>query len=169
MSYPRKLHVLIIEDEEDPIDTYRELLRSYQKEFPSVEPTVARSFADAKALLEAAHIFHVVILDLNLPLANRERPADGLAPGEQLLDLFAKRQTYPVPVLLVVSGKLNLMRLTDLQTRLSRDFWYGAMVNKGPHVSDDLKKGLQKATEYCDVGIHVRDGGRDWFPTISPL
>ena len=168
MSYPRKLHVLIVEDEEDPIDTYRQLLRSYRKEFPSVEPTVARSFADAKALLEAAHIFHVVILDLNLPLANREQPADGLAPGEQLLDLFAKQQTYPVPVLLVVSGKLNLTRLTDLQTRLARDFWYGAMVNKGPHVSDDLKKGLQKAHEYCDVGVHIRDGGRDWFPTISP-
>ena len=110
MSYPRKLHVLIVEDEEGPIESYREMLRSYRREFPSVEPAVARSFADAKALLDEPHIFHLVILDLNLPLANKQTAPDGLAPGQQILDLVAKRVGYPVPVLLVVSGKLNAAR-----------------------------------------------------------
>ncbi len=168
MSFPRKLHLLIIEDEQDPIDGYRELLKAYQKEFPSVEPTVARSYADAKLAIESPTIFHLVILDLNLPLANREDAHGNLEPGKQLLDLIARREHYPVPVLLVVSGKLGLTRLTDLQARLDNDFWYGAMVNKGPDVPDDLKKGLQKAHEYADVGIHVADSGREWYPTISP-
>jgi CheY-like chemotaxis protein len=169
MSYPRKLHILIIEDEQDPIDGYRQLLQSFRSEgFLSVEPTIARSYADACQFIESPHIFHVVILDLNLPVTNKEQPGGGPGPGQQLLELLAQRQTYPIPVLLVVTGKIGLTRLTDLQSRLTHDFWYGAMVNKGPDVPDDLRKGLQKALDYVDVGIHLADAGREWFPTISP-
>lgn len=51
---------------------------------------------------------------------------------------------------------------------MTRDFWYGQMVNKGPDLPDELKRGLGKAHEYCDVGIQLQDSGRAWFPTISP-
>src|SRR4051812_6144098 len=83
--------------------------------------------------------------------------------------MAVQRETYPIPALLVVSGKLGLAQLSDLRRRLEKDFWYGEMVNKGhPHLPEELKKALRKCQEYCDVGIHIRDGGREWFPTLSP-
>jgi CheY-like chemotaxis protein len=169
MSYPRKLHVLIVEDDQDPIDSYLSLLKAFAAEYPSVAPTVVRSYADARAELESDRFYHVVILDLNLPLANGELAPDGLAPGEQLLDMIARRDAYPVPVCLVISGKLGVASLSDLQTRLGRDFWYGQLVNKGrPEMPDEVKTAFRKAHEYSDVGVHIRDGGRALFPTLSP-
>ncbi len=168
MSFPRKLHILIIEDEQDPIDGYRELFALIREEYPHVDPVVARSYGDAKAFLDGPHIFHLVILDLNLPLAAKEVPPDGLDPGRQLLEMMAQRDEYPIPVVLVISGKLNLARLPELKERLNRDFWYWEMFNKGLFSEEDLKKGLQKAHDYVDVGIHIHDAGREWFPTFSP-
>src|SRR5205823_604361 len=122
-----------------------------QGEFPSVEPMVARSFEDAVELLRGAHPFHVVVLDLNLPIATREQPPDGIEPGRQLLEILAQRDAYPVPVVLVVSGRLNLARLSELQDRLEKDFWHGELVNKGPGLVEDFRCGLRKAVEYNDV------------------
>lgn len=168
MSYPSKLHVLIIEDEQEPIDSYLSLFNSYGAAFPSVTPTIARSYADAVARLNSDQFYHVVILDLNLPLTNGESPPDGLAPGQQLLELIARRETYPIPVCMVVSGQLRFAKLSDLQTRLNRDFWHGVTVNKGPDLPDELKAAFEKANQYSDVGIHLRDAGRAVFPTLSP-
>lgn len=168
MSYHRKLHILIIEDEQEPIDTYREILSELRSEFPSVDPTIARSFDDAVQLLRSAHSFHIVVLDLNLPIATRQQPQEGLEPGKQLLEMLAKRDDYPVPVILVVSGRLNLARLSELRDIIEKDFWYGKLSNKGPGLAMDFRCGLQKALEYNDVGIHIRDTNRKWFPILSP-
>lgn len=169
MSYPRKLQILIVEDEQTPIDSYRDLLKAYQGEFPSVAATVARSFADAKTWIESDHIFHLVVLDLNLPMANREPATGDLAAGQQLLDLLTQREAYPVPAVLVVSGKLGLPSLSELRSRLVNNFWYGEMVNKADErLPEELKSALKKAQEYVDVGVHIKDGGRNTYPTLSP-
>lgn len=169
MSYPRKLHILIIEDDQDPIDTYQELLAALGKIYPYVEPTVVRSYDDACHYINGPNVIHLVILDLNLPLETRQQAADGIASGQQFLDVLAHRNAYPVPAVLVVSGKLRLARLTELQKRLATEFSYGALVNKGDAaLNDELETALQKAQQYCDVGIHVTDADEAWYPPLTP-
>ena len=169
MSYPRKLHILIIEDEQDPIDEYQELLPALGETYPYVEPAVVRSFDDALDYINGPNVVHLVILDLNLPYETRQQPPDGIDPGQQLLALLAQREEYPVPAVLIVSARLQLARLTELQTRLEKEFWYGALVNKGiPTLGNELSIGLQKAQEYCDVGIHVAGADKGWYPPLTP-
>src|SRR5688500_2575224 len=108
MSYPRKLHILVVEDDADAIQAYKTSFALLAKTFQLVEPVFARSYGDAKKHIDGSEIFHVVLLDLNLPLTTHAHPVEGVAPGEQLLEDLAKRDSFPVPVVLVVSGKLNL-------------------------------------------------------------
>ncbi len=169
MSYPRKLHILIVEDDSDAIEAYRVSFATLKKTFQIVDPVFVRSFADAKNRIDGQEIFHAVILDLNLPIETRGQPVEGLAPGEQLLEMLAKRDNHPVPVLLVVSGKLNLAQpIGNMQQRLENDFWYGRLVNKGLEQHHEIESGLTQALRYLDVGIHIRDSGKEWFPTLSP-
>lgn len=168
MSYPRKLQILVVEDEQPPIDGYQVVFAALRDQFPHAEPVFVRSYADARTQIESPRHFHVVILDLNLPLANREQPGDGLSPGEALLDLLAQRDAYPVPVVLVVSGRLNSANLPDLRGRLSRDFWHGEFVNKGGTEADEIRKAFEKAHQYCDIGVHIRPSPDQWYPTLSP-
>ncbi|MCX5659244.1 MAG: hypothetical protein NTW19_05915 [Planctomycetota bacterium] len=170
MSYPRKLHVLIVEDDSDAVEAYRVSFKTFkEKGFQLLDPCFARSFSDAKTQLDRGELFHVVILDMNLPIENRSAAVEGLVPGEQLLELIAKRDDHPVPVLLVVSGKLNLVQpLGNMQKRLDNDFWYGRLVNKGPEQDREIELGLTEALRYSDVGIHIADSGNEWFPTLSP-
>ncbi len=169
MSYPRKLHILIVEDDSDAIEGYRVSFSTLKKTFQIVDPVFVRSFADAKNRIDGAEIFHIVILDLNLPMETRGQAVEGLAPGEQLLEMLAKRDNHPVPVLLVVSGKLNLAQpIGNMQERLENDFWYGRLVNKGLEQHHEIESGLTQALRYLDVGIHIRDSGKEWFPTLSP-
>ena len=169
MSYPRKLHILIVEDDSDAIEAYRVSFATLKKTFQIVDPVFVRSFADAKNRIDGQEIFHAVILDLNLPMETRGQPVEGLAPGEQLLEMLAKRDNHPVPVLLVVSGKLNLAQpIGNMQQRLENDFWYGRLVNKGLEQHHEIESGLTQALRYLDVGIHIRDSGKEWFPTLSP-
>jgi CheY-like chemotaxis protein len=169
MSYPRKLHILIVEDDSDAIEAYRVSFATLKKTFQIVDPVFVRSFADAKNRIDGQEIFHAVILDLNLPMETRGQPVEGLAPGEQLLEMLAKRDNHPVPVLLVVSGKLNLAQpIGNMQERLVNDFWYGRLVNKGLEQHHEIESGLTQALRYLDVGVHIRDSGKEWFPTLSP-
>lgn len=170
MSYPRKLHVLVIEDESTGIESYRGFFGELAKEFSVVDPTYLRSFADAKRYIDGDNVVHVVILDLNLPMENRGEPPDGFSLGEQLLELLANREAYPVPAVLVVSGKLNLPHsFKGIQDRLSSDFLYGRLVNKGsPDLYREMQEALARSLHYADVGIHIGDSGKQWFPTLSP-
>ena len=139
MSYPRKLHILVVEDDTDAIQAYKTSFSLLAKTFHLVEPVFARSHDDAKKHIDGSEVFHVVLLDLNLPLATRGQPVEGLAPGEQLFEDLAKRDSYPVPVVLIVSGKLNLAQpIGGLQDRLAKDFWYGRLVNKGLEQASEI-------------------------------
>lgn len=171
MSYPRKLHILVIEDDSDAIEAYKTSFSLFAKAgIQFVEPIFARSFADAKKHIDSSEIYHLVLLDLNLPLATRELPAEGLAPGEQLLEELAKRDSHPLPAVLVISGKLNLPHpIGGIQDRLTKDFWYGRLINKGTEQQHhEIETALAQALRYTDIGIHIRDAGNEWFPTLSP-
>jgi hypothetical protein len=43
MSYPRKLHILVVEDDPHAIEAYKLSFKLYAKTFPLVEPVFARS------------------------------------------------------------------------------------------------------------------------------
>ena len=131
MSFPRKLQILIIEDDHDAIQGYKLLLDAHESTFPHSPPVVARSLAEAKSRIAEPHPYHLVILDLNLPLETREVSPEGIEPGQQLVDLLACRGAYPVPVLLVVTGRLGQVDAGPFGDRLRQDFWHGEFVNKG--------------------------------------
>jgi CheY-like chemotaxis protein len=170
MSYPRKLHILIVEDDSDSIEAYRQYFAVLKKKYQLVDPFIVRSFSDAKQRIDGPEIFHIIILDMNLPMQTRGQAVEGLAPGEQLLEMIAKRDTHPVPVLLVVSGKLNLAQpIGNLPKRLDSDFWYGRMVNKGGLTEhQEFETAIIQALRYLDIGLHIRDSGKEWVPTLSP-
>ena len=86
-----------------------------------------------------------------------------------MLEELAKRDSRPIPVVLVVSGKLNLSRsIGGLQDHLTHNFWYGRLVNKGLEQHREIENGLAQAMKYVDIGIHIDDGGREWYSTLSP-
>lgn len=168
MSYPRKLQVLVIEDDPDTIRAHKESIAAFAKKYV-LDAHYASSYEDAKRCLDGNAIFHVVIVDLNLPVTSRGLPAADLAPGEQLIEELAKRDAYPVPVVLVVSGRLNEVQpLGALNDRLCQDFWYGRLINKGLEQEHEIEEGLRNALRYVDVGVHVRDSEGELFPTLSP-
>lgn len=170
MSYPRKLKILIVEDDSEVIQAYRDAFADWQQDGLDLgNPVFARSREDAEKRIAASEIYHVVILDMNLPIKNREAAIEGLGPGENLLELLERRTTYPIPVVLVVSGRLNeAERLNDLQNRLTERFWHGSLVNKGANQFQEIRNGLYEAFRYVDVGLHTRDSGTEQFPTLSP-
>jgi CheY-like chemotaxis protein len=73
MSYPMNLQPLVIEDNDDMRDVYKEAFASIAGEFPNgwpftiAEPCFAFSAEEASKLIAGPKIFHVVILDLGLP------------------------------------------------------------------------------------------------------
>jgi len=170
VSYPRKIHSLIVEDESSVIEGYRATFRELKRTFDLLEPTCVQSFGEAQKHIAGDRVVHLVILDLNLPLENRKEAADGFALGEQLLELLASREAYPVPVVLVVSGKLSQPHsIRGIKDRLARDFLYGELVNKGsPDAPKEIETAVRRALQYVDAGVHIRDAGKQWFPTMSP-
>jgi CheY-like chemotaxis protein len=166
MSYPRKLSILVVEDDIGVQGSYKQLFRDLEAEIPHNARFVT-SHAEAKQLLDGAEIFHVVIVDLNLPMQSRQQAAEGIAPGEQLLETLAARDEYPVPVVLVVTGRLNEAQpLSRLQDR-SSDFWHFQLVTKGLGQMDSISRGLIEALRYVDVGVHLREN-RDAQATLTP-
>lgn len=171
MSYPRKLHTLIVEDELGPRQSYEMLFRRLRErgsgDFEG--PVFALSFEDAKKRLSGSDLFHIVILDMGLPEKNRQSVPEGVEPGMQLLELAALRDNYPIPVVLVISGRLGgKTDVPQIRARLERDFWYGQFLNKGVKTEEEILEGIAKAQQYCDVGIHVRDSSGSTYPTLSP-
>jgi CheY-like chemotaxis protein len=165
MSYPWQIQTLIVEDEQEPTENYRSIFKELKDAAP---PFFAPSFDEAVKQLASSSIFHLVIIDLGLPQATHEVTQQGVEPGIDLVLRAAHREDYPIPTLLVISGRLGQARLNELHETLTQEFWYGRMVNKGIDESDAIDAALQKVHEYCGVGIHVRDGGGKLCPTLSP-
>lgn len=168
MSYPRKIHTLIVEDEPVPIENYRSIFDSLAKQHDLVEPRFARSFEDAKRILAMPEILHLLILDLGLPLETRGEAMTGIDAGRSLLKLAAERDGYPIPALVVISGRLSIANLTELEGQLRQSFWHGTLVNKGVDEDDAIEQAIRAIHRYCDVGIHVHEAGGQLCPTLSP-
>ena len=42
-------------------------------------------------------------------------------------------------------------------------------MNKGTEQQHhEIENALAQALRYTDIGIHIRDAGKEWFPTLSP-
>jgi hypothetical protein len=172
MSYPRKLHTLIVEDDDGPRKAYEMLFCRLEKldKGGIATPSFAVSFSDAEECLSGPNIYHVLILDMGLPSSNRQTAPDGVEHGMRLLELAANRDDYPIPVVLVISGRLGgSTDVPQIRSRIERSFWYGQFLNKGAEDKhEQIILGMEKAREYCDVGIHMKDGHGKSFPTLSP-
>jgi CheY-like chemotaxis protein len=166
MSYSRLIQPLIIEDEST---TYYDTVFGTLSENGELAPAIhAYSYEDANTILQSNTIVHLVILDLRLP-DTRGRPAQqGLDHGLELLQRFADRNKYPIPTLLVISGHIGQANQQDLDLRVRNGFHYGRVLVKGPQLEGDLLAGVKATQEYCDVGIHIRDGADRTYPTVSP-
>src|SRR3954469_13797765 len=123
MSYPRHIRTLVIEDEQKPIDNYRTLFESLAEKFDLAPPIFARSHQDAITHLSSNSIFHLVIVDLGLPRTTHETTQSGVEPGIDIVARCAGREEYPVPCILVISGRLGQASLVSLRESLEQDFW----------------------------------------------
>lgn len=169
MSYPHELLILVIEDEHSSKSFYDAVFEHLAgKGYPLAKPRFAFCHADAVAALRSDCMYHLVILDLRLPQHPNEPAAESLDYGLDLLKTCAQRDAYPVPAMLVISGHLDRANQTDLAARVSGGFAIGHVLIKGANLEGDIESAIKKCLLYCQVGIHVRDGGFDVYPTISP-
>lgn len=168
MSYPRSMQVLVVEDEQQAKQYYETLFGRLKEtgEVASVE--YAFSYNEGVKALDQKKMFHLVILDLRLPEEPGLPPADGADYGLALLRKCENRDDYPVPALLIISGHLDKTNQTQLQDEVAKSFWYGRAVTKGPDLAEDIRSAVRSAQAYCDVGVHIRDGGAGQYPTITP-
>lgn len=168
MSYPYQLHTLIVEDELSVREGYAGYFDSIEDD-SVVSPTFAVSFDDACAKLDQSQCYHLIIIDLGLPHRNRQKAQDGIEPGLELIRLAANREAYPVPGVLVISGRLGLSsNVSGLNDQLQKGFWHGCMANKGLDAMDKIAEAIGSVHKYCGIGIHLQDGGSKWYPTLSP-
>lgn len=166
MSYPRLIQPLVIEDE--TTEFYEAVFEQLVAEGAVAPPRYAYCYQDALKMLRSDTIFHLVVLDLRLPDLPNKPAKEGLDHGLALLDQCAKRDGYPVPALLVISGHVGQANQRDLEMRVKTGFYYGRVLVKGLQLQDDLLEAVRAVQAYCDIGIHIRDAGERVYPTISP-
>ena len=133
MSYPRKLHILVVEDEESPRRSHEKTLELLSEDFPLCAPVIACSFEDGKRRLQDSAIYHLLILDLGLPAGVRDAVLDGVEPGIELLKLAATRDSYPIPSVLVISGRLGGSTSLPHISSLLQSFFFGEFVRQRRH------------------------------------
>lgn len=168
MSYPRRVHTLIVDDDPIAQTNYRHLFETLGRTYDLAPPCIVPSYADAQECLASSDPFHLVIVDLQLPMAAREAPEQGTSPGLALIKQAAERDHLPVPALLVISGQLRDTQY-KLQDQLRRDFWYGRAVNKSVDEDEAVPEALNQCLRYNDVGIHMEtDEKEDTYPPLSP-
>jgi CheY-like chemotaxis protein len=176
MSYPLTIHALVVEDDERAKEAYKGIFESITAEviglpFSAALPSFAFSYEEAVACLDSSRIFHVVVLDLRLPEKPRMPPTEGVEIGIKLLHRCIERDRYPIPSLLVISGHIGSTEQARLQDAVRQGFHYGRTLVKGSGydlLEGEIQQACNEALRYCSVGVHVRDGGQEQFPTISP-
>lgn len=168
MSYPRNIQVLVVEDEQQAKQYYETLFGKLKETGEVASVQYAFSYNEGVKALDQKRMFHLVILDLRLPEEPGLPPADGADYGLALLRMCENRDDYPVPALLVISGHLDKTNQTQLQDEIAKSFLYGRAVTKGPDLCADINSAVRNVQAYCDVGVHIRDGGARQYPTITP-
>jgi CheY-like chemotaxis protein len=167
MSYPRVIQPLIIEDSLDAQYMYKTIFDSLTG-YNLAPPCYAYCYSDAVAHLESSTIFHLVVLDLRLPEHPGMPASDGIDLGLAVLERCVKRDKYPIPVLLVISGAIQRAQQQELAERVRTGFAHGQVLVKAPTMDAAIHDALIHIDFYCDLGLHIRDSGERLFPTISP-
>jgi hypothetical protein len=168
MSYPRTLQPLIIEDEVGVKEYYEAVLAKLMAKGEIAPPRFAFSYEEGRRLLNENVIYHFVILDLRLPESPGLPPIASLDLGLGLLEQCENRNSYPIPVLLVISAHLNQANQRELDAQVRNGFAFGRVLVKSENLEDDILAAVRDAQRYCSVGIHVRDCGESRYPTLSP-
>jgi CheY-like chemotaxis protein len=176
MSYPLTIQPLVIEDEDKLKDVYQTIFEAISREpgnllpFRIAVPCYAFSYEQAVKLLDSSKIFHVVILDLRLPEKQGLPEVQDQDLGLDLLERCLNRDRYPVPALLVISGHVGSTDQVRIQDRLRDNFFYGKLLAKGDFgfLEGEIRRGCAEALLYTGVGIHLRDGGEEQYPTLTP-
>lgn len=169
MSLPRRIRTLIVEDERDRVADYRAIFSHLEAEFPLAAPECVYSVNAAIERLKSDEVFHLVILDMGLPVDAGELVEDkAVDPGLQVLGVAEKRDAVPVISLLVISGRLQLTNVSSLGDRVKKSFFHGLLVNKGIDIEEHLRKAIREILKYLDVGVLIEDSGLGRFPTLSP-
>lgn len=170
MSYPRSIQVLIVEDESSPREYYEAEFAAIRRNFDGeIAPLQFASDQEAAiGHLERQFVFHLVILDLRLPANKRSTALPEPSVGVELVERFAARDSYPIPALLVISGYLADVSQGTLDERVRSAFFYGRVLVKGASLRGDIQKAIAASARYTEVGVHVRDGGSAFYPTLSP-
>lgn len=175
MSYPLVLQPLVIEDDERTKDAYKQIFETIASDYGELPfcpapPLFAFSYEEAKKRLAGSKIFHIIILDLRLPEKPKMPAIEGVELGINLLDACVDRDRYPIPALLVISAHIGSTEQARLQQKLQDGFWYGRQFVKGDYslLQNEIRSGCIEALRYCSVGIHIRDGRDQQYPTITP-
>ncbi len=168
MSYPRRIHTLIIDDASIARKNYQNLFNHLSANYDVAPPCLVPSYNDAQECLASREPFHLVIVDLQLPLTAGEDPEPGTQAGLALIKQAAERENFPVPALLVVSGQLAETRYI-LQDQLRENFWYGRAVNKSVDEDEAIEEAIKQCQRYTDVGIHLfSQESEATYPPLSP-
>lgn len=168
MSYPRLIQALVIEDDPGAHSLYDAAFDPLIASGVAAPLCYADCFQVANQHLTSNTIFHLVILDLRLPETPGLPPPDSIELGLGILDLCIKRDNYPIPSLLVISGYIGKARQGELEERVRAGFAYGRIFVKGPETVNEVNSAIEKVHLYGNLGIHIRDGGERQFPTLSP-
>jgi len=169
MGYPLELQALVVEDEKSSKEYYDAVFDSLVVAgMPLSKPRYAFCHQDGAEALDGDVIYHLVILDLRLPRCPDEPATDGVDLGLDLLTRCRNRNSFPIPALLIVSGHLDQANQGDLHALVRSGFAHGQVLIKGPNLEQDIKAALSRCIQYCQVGLHIRDGGLSSFPTLSP-
>lgn len=168
MSYPRSIRTLIIEDETQMVDTYARYFEEFCKAGDVCEPRFARSYTEGARELSDRNIYHLVILDLGLPQKVGDPAPEGEVTGTDFVSLLASRDDCPVPVALVVSGRLGQTRLIEDSEELAKDFYYFKTIQKAQLRPSDIENAIEKARRYGSFGIHTKHDPKQMFQALSP-
>ncbi|MBP6748021.1 MAG: hypothetical protein KA144_00150 [Xanthomonadaceae bacterium] len=170
MSYPRTAQVLIIEDDQRPKALYDKIFEAVlPKKGLSIDPPqYAFCLEDGLRQLASDRMFHLVILDLQLPEVAGQPAPESIEFGQALLKACIEREDYPIPCLLVISGHLNKAKQSELEESVRQGFAYGRVLVKSDDLADEIATAVREAHRYCDVGVHLRDADARAFPTLSP-
>lgn len=171
MSTSDPIEVLIVEDDPHVVNYYTEAFSMIKASIGvDIHQRPAVSFEEAEADLSSSSglTFHLVILDLRLPMKRNQQPSEDIASGLRLLNLCLERDEHPIPVLLVVSAHTGQARQTQLQDQLRDNFAYGRLITKG-EIDADLERAVLEVRSYLGTKVSfATDGLAQSLPEMSP-
>lgn len=169
MSLSRNLRVLVIEDNLQMVQTYRDVIDILKEEFDVEEPVIAGGFDEAIQQIERPFPFHLVVLDVKLPQTAGGDADLFTGSGLDLISYLRARHDYPIPALLVLTGEpKRIQTYSALSDDLAEAFFYRKVESKGRSVVEAVREALSAVQRYVDFGLSVVDGRQIPRPPLTP-